>query len=203
MDNELEVFQSPNDHKKKIIISVISVVVVVLLALAVALLLKTYVISTIPVGGNSMLPTLEGGDYVTDGQGNVVETIKKGDTLVLNKTAKIKKGDVIVFDVTWQSDPIVKRVIAVAGDHVVINNDGNVYVNDLPLTEDYIQGKTYSFDGVTTLDMIVPEGHVFCLGDNREHSHDSRYSDIGAVSLDMVRGKCILVVDKNGKLRTI
>lgn len=202
MDNELEVFQTPTERKKKIIISVVSVVVVVLLALAVALLLKTYVISTIPVGGSSMLPTLEGGDYVTDKDGNVVETIKKGDTLVLNKVAKISRGDIVVFDVTWQSDPIVKRVIAVAGDHVEINNDGYVYVNGQRLAEDYIQGKTYTFDGVTPLDMVVPEGHVFCLGDNREHSHDSRYADIGAVSLDNVRGKCILVADKDGKLRT-
>jgi signal peptidase I len=203
MDNELEVFQTPNERRKKVIISAVSVVVVVLVALAVALLLKTYVISTIPVGGNSMLPTLEGGEYVTDGNGNVVETIKKGDTLVLNKLAKIKRGDVIVFDVNWQSDPIVKRVIAIAGDHVEINNDGFVYVNGERLNEGYIQGKTYSSDGVTPLDVVVPEGHVFCLGDNREHSHDSRYGDIGAVSLEAVRGKCILVVGKDGKLRTL
>jgi signal peptidase I len=108
-----------------------------------------------------------------------------------------------VFDVNWQSDPIVKRVIAIAGDHVEINNDGFVYVNGERLNEGYIQGKTYSSDGVTPLDVIVPEGHVFCLGDNREHSHDSRYGDIGAVSLEAVRGKCILVVGKDGKLRTL
>ncbi|MBR2485842.1 MAG: hypothetical protein IKB54_05815, partial [Clostridia bacterium] len=96
MNEELEVFETPNTRRKKIITSVVSVVVIVLLALATALLLKTYVISTIPVGGDSMLPTLHGGKYVTDGDGNVVETIEKGDTLVLNKIAKIKRGDIVV-----------------------------------------------------------------------------------------------------------
>ena len=108
----------------------------------------------------------------------------------------------VVFDVSWQSDPIVKRVIGVAGDTIEIKNDGLVYVNGVALEEDYIQGKTYTVDGVTPLKITVPEGHIFCLGDNREHSHDSRYSDIGTVSLDLVRGKCIFIVDRDGGLKT-
>jgi signal peptidase I len=127
-----------------------------------------------------------------------------GKTLRLarNKIAKIKRGDIVVFDVSWQSDPIVKRVIGVAGDTIEIKNDGAVYVNGVALEEDYIQGKTYTADGMTPLKLTVPEGHIFCLGDNREHSHDSRYSDIGTVSLDLVRGKCILIVDRDGGLKT-
>ncbi len=202
MDNDLEIFTTPKEKKRKVIIAVISVVMIVLLALATALLLKTYVISTIPVGGDSMLPTLHGGQYQTDGNGNVTATIKKGDTLVLNKVAKVKKGDIVVFDVSWQSDPIVKRVIAVAGDTVEIKNDGFVYLNGQLLEEDYIQGKTYTADGVTPLTVTVPEGYIFCLGDNREHSHDSRFEDIGVVSLDDVRGKCFLIVDRDGGLNT-
>ena len=96
----------------------------------------------------------------------------------------------------------MKRVIGVAGDVVEIKNDGLVYVNGVALEEDYIQGKTYTVDGVTPLKITVPEGHIFCLGDNREHSHDSRYGDIGTVSLDLVRGKCILIVDRDGGLKT-
>lgn len=202
MNEDLEVFQTPKERKRKIITAVVSVVVVVLLALATALLLKTYVISTIPVGGNSMLPTLVGGEYVTDSNGNVTSTIKKGDTLVLNKVANVNRGDIVVFDVTWQKDPIVKRVIGVAGDKIDITVDGEIYLNGVKLEEDYIQGKTYPADGVTPLSVTVPEGHIFCLGDNREHSHDSRYSDIGMVSLDLVRGKCFLIVGADGGLRT-
>ena len=176
-------------------------VVVILLAFVTAILLKTYVIDTIPVGGDSMLPTLTGGVYHIDDNGKVVP-VTKGDTLILNKVAKINRGDIVVFDVDWQSDPLVKRVIAVAGDTVLINNDGKVYVNGVALEEDYIQGITYTTNGEVELSITVPEGHIFCLGDNRENSHDSRSADIGAIPLENVRGKCFLIINPQGKMRT-
>ncbi|MBO7151917.1 MAG: signal peptidase I, partial [Clostridia bacterium] len=193
--------QSPQERKKKLISTIVSMVVVILLAFVTAILLKTYVIDTIPVGGDSMLPTLTGGVYHVDDNGKVVP-VTKGDTLILNKVAKINCGDIVVFDVDWQSDPLVKRVIAVAGDTVLINNDGKVYVNGVPLEEDYIQGITYTTNGEAELSITVPEGHIFCLGDNRENSHDSRSADIGAIPLENVRGKCFLIINPQGKMRT-
>ena len=201
MEQDVEIFQSPQERKKKLISTIVSMVVVVLLAFVTAILLKTYVIDTIPVGGDSMLPTLTGGVYHVDDNGKVVP-VTKGDTLILNKVAKINRGDIVVFDVDWQSDPLVKRVIAVAGDTVLINNDGKVYVNGVPLEEDYIQGITYTTNGEAELSITVPEGHIFCLGDNRENSHDSRSADIGAIPLENVRGKCFLIINPQGKIRT-
>ena len=201
MEQDVEIFQSPQERKKKLISTIVSMVVVVLLAFVTAILLKTYVIDTIPVGGDSMLPTLTGGVYQVDDNGKVVP-VTKGDTLILNKVAKINRGDIVVFDVDWQSDPLVKRVIAVAGDTVLINNDGKVYVNGVPLEEDYIQGITYTTNGEAELSITVPEGHIFCLGDNRENSHDSRSADIGAIPLENVRGKCFLIINPQGKMRT-
>ena len=201
MEQDVEIFQSPQERKKKLISTIVSMVVVVLLAFVTAILLKTYVIDTIPVGGDSMLPTLTGGVYHIDDNGKVVP-VTKGDTLILNKVAKINRGDIVVFDVDWQSDPLVKRVIAVAGDTVLINNDGKVYVNGVALEEDYIQGTTYTTNGEAELSITVPEGHIFCLGDNRENSHDSRSADIGAIPLENVRGKCFLIINPQGKIRT-
>ncbi|MBO7326939.1 MAG: signal peptidase I [Clostridia bacterium] len=201
MEQDVEIFQSPQERKKKLISTIVSMVVVILLAFVTAILLKTYVIDTIPVGGDSMLPTLTGGVYHVDDNGKVVP-VTKGDTLILNKVAKINCGDIVVFDVDWQSDPLVKRVIAVAGDTVLINNDGKVYVNGVPLEEDYIQGITYTTNGEAELSITVPEGHIFCLGDNRENSHDSRSADIGAIPLENVRGKCFLIINPQGKMRT-
>ena len=146
-----------------------------------------------------MLPTLVGGQYVTDKNGKVIETLSKGDILVLNRVAEIQRGDIVVFDVKWQSDPLVKRVIGVGGDRIEIKNDGNVYVNGIAIEEDYIKGATYSADG-NPINVTVPEGYIFCLGDNRENSHDSRHSDIGLIPLENVRGKCFLVASANGKL---
>ena len=201
MEQDVEIFQSPQERKKKLISTIVSMVVVILLAFVTAILLKTYVIDTIPVGGDSMLPTLTGGVYHVDDNGKVVP-VTKGDTLILNKVAKINRGDIVVFDVHWQSDPLVKRVIAVAGDTVLINNDGKVYVNGVALEEDYIQGITYTTNDEAELSITVPEGHIFCLGDNRENSHDSRSADIGAIPLENVRGKCFLIINPQGKMRT-
>lgn len=200
MDNELEIFETPKQSKKRMISTIVSMVVVVVLAFVCAILLKTYVICTIPVGGDSMLPTLIGGTYTIDENGDT-KTMTKGDTLFLNRVAKIEHGDIIVFDVDFQSDPLVKRVIAVGGDTVEINNDGKVYVNGVALEENYIQGETYTLDG-NAINITVPENHIFCLGDNRMNSHDSRFGDIGVVPLDDVRGVCFLIAGADWSLRT-
>lgn len=199
MENEVDIIQTPAERRKKALSTILTMVVVLLLAVITAVLLKTYVIFTIPVGGDSMLPTLVGGQYVTDENGKVIETLSKGDILVLNRVAEIQRGDIVVFDVKWQSDPLVKRVIGVGGDRIEIKNDGNVYVNGIAIEEDYIKGATYSADG-NPINVTVPEGYIFCLGDNRENSHDSRHSDIGLIPLENVRGKCFLVASANGKL---
>ena len=205
-DNEIEIFQTPKEKKRKTIYTIVSMVVVVVLALVTAIILKTYVICTIPVGGDSMLPTLVGGEYVLDENGKVVETIVKGDTLVLNMIAKVNSGDIVVFDIDLddaetgekETHTLVKRVIAVAGDTVEINNDGKVYVNGLPLDEVYTRGATYTTGSTAPLVITVPEGSVFVLGDNRENSRDSR--EFGVVPVDTIRGKCILIVESSGRL---
>ena len=66
LENEIEIFNTAKDKHRKTVYTIISMVVVVVLALVTALLLKTYVICTITVGGDSMLPTLVGGEYILD-----------------------------------------------------------------------------------------------------------------------------------------
>lgn len=83
----------------------------------------------------------------------------------------------------------IKRVIALPGEHVKIEN-GKVYINDEELKEDYLQDDVFtnSVDGVYT-DLIVPENSVYAMGDNREHSTDSRR--FGCVPLEKIESKVL------------
>lgn len=101
-------------------------------------------------------------------------------------------GDVVVFKshLTMENGKekdLVKRVIGVGGDHVVIL-DGKVYINDKELTESYINGD-YT-DGI--IDEIVPQGHIFAMGDNRPNSRDSRDPSVGMIPKDDIVGKVFI-----------
>ena len=123
------------------------------------------------VNGMSMYPTLNHKDF-----------------LFLSKIGKnnISNKDIIVFDTTPESKKkekiyYIKRVIAKSGDHIVIKN-GEIKVNDIKLTETYTDGSVTEGD----IDILVPEGKYFVLGDNRDGSSDSRV--FGLVSHDNIVG---------------
>ena len=87
--------------------------------------------------------------------------------------------------------PIIKRVIATGGQTVDINFDrGVVFVDGEQLDESYVNTPTnVSYD--VQFPVTVPEGSVFCLGDNRNHSYDSRASEIGMIDERYVLGKVL------------
>lgn len=82
----------------------------------------------------------------------------------------------------------IKRVIGVAGDHVVITDEGDVYVNDEKLDEEYLHEKNTPKSGVYT-DVVVPEGYVYVMGDNRKESKDSRF--FGCIPIEHIDGYVI------------
>ena len=150
-------------------------------ALIFCVLLFSFVIRLIDVSGPSMNPTLYEGNKL----------------LVSDLFYKPKAGDVVIFK-SDNYDPnkaLVKRVVATEGQEVNIDfENGVVYVDGEPLDESaYVAEPTYSkldFIGPKT----VPEGCVFVLGDNRNSSRDSRYSQIGMVDERMILGKVYAVV---------
>lgn len=79
----------------------------------------------------------------------------------------------------------IKRIIGVAGDHIQIEN-GKVYRNGIELNETYVSENTITEGGIYT-DVVVPDNCVFVMGDNREHSTDSR--DFGCIPLDKIESK--------------
>lgn len=146
----------------------------VVTALVVCILLFIFVGRTVGVVGSSMESTLSQGDRLIISR--LFYTPQQGDIVVLCKN-------------TFKEEAIIKRVIAVGGQTVDIDFDeGIVYVDGEALEEDYINELTYrplDFDGEIT----VPEGSVFVLGDNRNHSNDSRDSRIGCVDARYIIGK--------------
>lgn len=135
-----------------------------------------------------------------------------GEHLIIsNLFYEPKVDDVVVFE-DYSLDeklrkPIVKRVIATAGDTVRIDFGGTVYVNGEKIKDEhkYLHSGYYEVDFRTHLyaldeDYTVPEGHIFVLGDNRNNSTDSRY--FGAVRVDTVLGRVLIRIypfDKLGR----
>ena len=144
-------------------------------------LLFTFVVRLIGVDGHSMVPTLQDGDRLLVLNSLWDDDYQYGDIVVLRKD-------------TFMEEPIVKRVIATEGQTVDIDfAAGNVYVDGELLEEDYINEPTYVEEG-TEFPLTVPEGSIFVMGDNRNHSSDSRSSDLGTVDTRYVIGKAVFLL---------
>ena len=140
------------------------------------------------VSGSSMYPTLVNKDYLVLESNFLYKNVKQGDIVVLY-TPPFSLNDEL----------IVKRVIATGGQTVDIDFDtGIVYVDGAALDESYTFEPTYEsyseFGKGLTYPVTVPEGSIFAMGDNRNHSMDSRYSDVGCVEERCILGKVLLVI---------
>ena len=144
-------------------------------------LLFTFVIRLIGVDGYSMVPTLQHGDRLLVINSLLDHDYRPGDIVIARKES-------------FTGDPIVKRVIAVGGQKVDIDFDtGTVYVDDVPLQEDYINELTLTDEG-TAFPLWVEEGSVFLMGDNRNYSSDSRSSLLGTVDEGYIIGKAVFLL---------
>ena len=145
-------------------------------AILACILLFVFGARNIVVVGISMENTLHKDDRIIIS--NLFYTPKQGDIVVLRKD-------------TFYNEPIVKRVIATEGQTIDIDFEtGDVTVDGVLLIEKYIAEptfKSHDFIGPVT----VPEGHIFVMGDNRNHSNDSRDARLGIVDERYIIGKML------------
>ena len=134
------------------------------------------------VSGPSMNNTLVDGDYIILLNNVLCGSPKQGDIIVASKDS-FKNGE-----------PIIKRVIATEGQEVDIDfAAGIVYVDGKALTEDYTLTPTNQYEGVN-FPLVVDEGCLFVMGDNRNTSKDSRDPEIGLIDRREVLGKAIVLM---------
>ena len=131
--------------------------------------------------------------------GSMYDTLVNGDRLILISNVLYrnpKAGDIVVAskDSFRDGECIVKRVIATEGQEVDIDfTNGNVYVDGVLLEEDYIYTPTMLYEGVS-FPLVVEEGCIFVMGDNRMDSKDSRSTEIGLIDCREILGKAVFLL---------
>ena len=199
-------------EKKNNIKEIVEWILCILIAVVLALIVRHYVFTPTVVDQISMRPTLIKGDRLFLNRLCITmkEEIKRGEIITFEapsedyiKTQEYDKNNPVAI---YDDEPkgifskfiyyvleigkrsYIKRVIGVAGDHVLIK-DGKVYINGEELQEDYLPDGLKTEAGGMFTDLTVPEGYVFAMGDNRPDSKDCRA--FGCVPIEKIESKAV------------
>lgn len=124
--------------------------------------------------------------------GSMKETLHSSDKVIITSLyTKPEYGDIVVISQpNIFNEVIIKRVIATGGQTVIVDaNKGTVTVDGKVLSEPYIIESYPRVQGNMEYPLTVPDGYVFVMGDNRNHSTDSRFSSIGLIDERYIMGK--------------
>ena len=154
----------------------------ILFAVVIAVILIQFVKPTI-VKQSSMEPNFYEDDYlfVSKQSYTLFGEPQRGDVVVVHSSLVQENGE---------EKMLIKRIIGLPGETIDII-DGEVYINDKKLEEDYLKE---DFTSGEVKRLVIPEGKIFCMGDNRRVSIDSRDEDVGCIEIDDVIGKVVLRV---------
>lgn len=168
----------------------------VLISVFFVIMLFAYVLRPVTVEGHSMESTLQDQDklFMTD----LLYTPERGDIVIVdNDVSHIydENGNLIEgpgLSTATTEKRLIKRVIAVGGETLDIDfTTGIVTIDGEVLEEPYINNLTVNDEGAFTFPLTIPEGYYFVMGDNRQHSSDSRHPMVGLVSEEQIMGKAV------------
>lgn len=150
-----------------------------IIIIIVVVLIRSFIATPVSVKGNSMYPTLEGNEI-----------------MILNKLGKIDRFDIVVVHLDNKNDNLIKRVIALPGEKIKIENS-KIYINGEELPDEFGYGETYNIDEVE-----LDEDEYYILGDNRIISLDSRV--FGKINKKNIKGTTNITIfpfNKFGKVK--
>lgn len=150
-----------------------------LIIILVVLVLRTFIVTPIMVSGESMVPTLSGGELMI---------LKKYDT-------DYERFDIVVVNKNVEGDNLIKRVIALPGETIKYRNN-KLYINDEVIEDAYAYGNTGNFREIT-----LGDDEYFLMGDNREISLDSR--SLGIIKKQEIEGTVGIVLFPFNKFGSI
>ncbi len=161
------------------------------MAVILSLVIRTSIVQAYRIPSGSMIPTLLVGDHLLANKfiyGIKVPLIEKKFLM-----ASPKKGDIVIFPSPEEPDKdLIKRVVAVGGD-TIEERDKHLFINGKPAEEPYVQhtDRLLSERRDNFGPIVVPEGKLFAMGDNRDESYDSRFW--GFVDSSAIKGKAFII----------
>ncbi|HBX57301.1 signal peptidase I [Pseudomonas sp. UBA2684] len=185
--------------------------------LAIVLVLRSFLVEPFQIPSGSMKPTLEVGDFILVNKFAYGIRLPVLDSKVI-EVGDPQRGDVMVF--RYPSDPninYIKRVVGLAGDRIRYSTDKQLFINDRPVAQQLIGEEPGSLGSAVLYEeqlgeaehqirkemnryrvepgreWVVPQGHYFMMGDNRDNSNDSRYWNDPAIAKPLLG----MVPDKN------
>lgn len=202
----------------KVVKEILEWIVCFIIAYVIYLVINYFLGTVAGVKQSSMYPTAKEGERVVISRRIFFNKIlSRGDIITVEAPVIYKSDDQDIQaryinkkGISWFTYKImgigkrsyIKRIIALEGEHLYISEDAEVYINDEKLEEPYLSDSVATPRTGPHYDIVVPQGHIFVMGDNREGSMDSR--EFGTIPISKVEGKALIRIwplNKIGKIK--